>query len=422
MRRIQSSQLLLTLFVPLLILYSLLQLLSFNASASSQEKRYALVIGNGGYSGAPLKNPPNDAKDMSNALSKLNFSVTTLIDASQIEMRRAIRKFGRDLKTGGVGLFYYAGHGMQVNGVNYLIPVDADIEEEDEVQDYGVDAGMVLRKMQTAENRLNMVFLDACRNNPFKRSFRNANRGLAQLDAPSGSMISYATGPGKTAADGKGRNGTFTKHLLRELNQNEPVELAQLMKKVGKGVQDETSKQQVPWIASSITGDFYFLGQQQFAGIEHTRPIPRQETAPRSQLDAEEEFWKAIANSKLKQDYQDYLKTYPDGRFKPIAKVRLRQLQTDELYPVEGSYRVNGTNPDGSRYTGEVKIWKEEGAYKIRWKIAQDTYTGKGQKSGKTLSIDWGAAYPVIYTITKSGVLEGTWDGGKASETLTPMR
>ncbi len=387
------------------------------------ELRHALVIGNSAYADAPLKNPANDARDMTTALEHLGFSVTTLIDADQRQMRTAIREFGRKLKAGGIGLFYYAGHGIQVRGVNYLIPVDADIEEEDEVQDYGVDVGMVLRKMQSAANRLNMVFLDACRNNPFKRSFRSSQRGLAQMDAPAGTMIAYATAPGRTAADGKGRNGIFTENLLDQLARSADVELAEFMKKVARGVQEETARQQIPWISSSVTGDFYFGGGYRSAteSVSLPRTTSTPTTASRSALNAEEEFWKAIADSGNRQDYLDYLKAYPNGHFKQIALVRLRQLKSRERAPLEGEYKVSGTNPNGSRYAGMVTIRKEGRGYTVRWKVAKDTYSGRGMLKGKTLTVEWGAPSPAIYKVTPSGVLEGTWDNGKASETLTPL-
>lgn len=288
------------------------------------EQRVALVIGNGNYTSSPLKNPVNDAKDIEAKLKALGFDVTCLLDANQADMRRAIRAFGSHLKKGGVGLFYYAGHGMQVKGVNYLIPVGADIRHEDEVQDFAVDAAMVLRKMQSAENRLNIVLLDACRNNPFARSFRSGSRGLAQMDAPSGSMISYATAPGSTAADGDGRNGMFTKHLLSSFDQYGHLELSQLMKQVGKGVQDETGKMQVPWVSSSITGDFFF----KFKTPDKQEKNTDLKRTPASSvtLDEEEEFWLAIKNSVLVQDFKDYVAMYPDGRFKKIAEIKIRQL------------------------------------------------------------------------------------------------
>ncbi|GAB6097383.1 hypothetical protein JCM14469_36370 [Desulfatiferula olefinivorans] len=298
--------------------------ITVSREAAFSEQRVALVIGNGNYAASPLKNPVNDAADMAKKLEAMGFEVIRLIDADQRSMRRAIRDFGSRLKKGGVGLFYFAGHGMQVQGRNYLIPVGADIRHEDEVQDYAVDAGMVLRKMQSAENRLNIVLLDACRNNPFARSFRSADRGLAQMDAPAGSMISYATAPGQTAMDGDGRNGVFTKHLLDALDRYGHLELSQMMKQVGRGVQTETKRMQVPWVSSSITGDFFFVRptsdkQESNTGID-------QASYPGVRLDAEEEFWLAIKQSNAAQDFKDYLALYPKGRFSSIAAVRIRQL------------------------------------------------------------------------------------------------
>ncbi len=169
--------------------------------ALSAEQRTALVIGNATYRIASLRNPSNDARDMSAALQNLGFSVTTLIDANNQKMYQAIRDFGKDLARGRTGLFYYAGHGMQVGGRNYLIPVDADIRAEDEVRYFAVDAGLILSKMESAGNETNIVILDACRDNPFKRSFRSSSRGLAVVEAPKGSLVIYATAPGSVAAE-----------------------------------------------------------------------------------------------------------------------------------------------------------------------------------------------------------------------------
>ena len=180
-------------------------------------QRLALVIGNGAYKKAPLRNPVNDAYDMAEALRKIGFEVIHKENASQWSMENAIRDFGKRLRKGGVGLFYFAGHGIQVKGINYLIPVDARIESESDVKYECVDAGRVLGKMEDAGNDLNIVVLDACRDNPFARGFRSSSSGLARMDAPKGSLIAYATAPGSIAADGIGRNGVYTKHLLDKM-------------------------------------------------------------------------------------------------------------------------------------------------------------------------------------------------------------
>ncbi|MGA2081803.1 MAG: caspase family protein [Holophaga sp.] len=227
------------------------------APVPGSERRVALVIGNGAYKDAPLKNPVNDARTMAKALAECGFEVTRLENARRQDMRQALRDFAARIEQGGTGLFYFAGHGMAVKGRNYLIPVDADVQSEDEVEDQALAADAVLAKMEAARNRVNVVILDACRNNPFARSFRSAARGLAQMDAPAGSIIAYATAPGSVAADGGGGNGLYTKHLLQAL-QEPGLKVEEVFKRVRVAVKAASSDQQVPWDSSSLTGDFYF--------------------------------------------------------------------------------------------------------------------------------------------------------------------
>jgi uncharacterized caspase-like protein len=226
--------------------------------APGNERRVALVIGNSSYKDAPLRNPVNDARAISTVLSETGFTVTVIEDATQAGMRRAIRNFGDELAKASVGIFYYAGHGMQVRGANYLIPVNADIDREDEVADQGVDANLVLAKMDSAKGSLNIMILDACRNNPFARSFRSSARGLAQMDAPSGTLISFATAPGSVASDGSGQNGLYTEHLLKAI-RTPGLPIEQVFKQVRIGVTKATADQQIPWESSSLKGDFYFV-------------------------------------------------------------------------------------------------------------------------------------------------------------------
>jgi len=223
------------------------------------ENRYALVIGNSNYTNAPLRNPVNDARAMAAELRKLGFDVTMITDGTNASMIRKIREFGNKLSENrGVGLFYYAGHGMQVNGQNYLIPVNAQIEKEQDVELETVDLRRVLGEMDAAHNRLNIVILDACRNNPFARSFsRSVSRGLATPVAPQGTFIAYATSPGSVAADGSGKNGLYTQELLKALRVP-GLKIEDVFKKVRVNVYSGSAKKQVPWENSSIFGDFYF--------------------------------------------------------------------------------------------------------------------------------------------------------------------
>ncbi|MDH4205471.1 MAG: caspase family protein [Desulfobacteraceae bacterium] len=255
----------------------LLLLLTPSDSASVQENKIALIIGNGEYKTSHLANPVNDANDMATALNKCNFKVMKSINATKKEMRRLIRKFGEEINKGAVGLFYYAGHGIQVDGENYLVPVNAEVYTEAEVEDECLKVSSVLRQMESAGNRLNIIILDACRDNPFGRSFRSSNMGLAKMDAPTGSILAYSTAPGSVAADGTGRNGLYTSMLLKHMMEPDLV-IERVFKKVRVDVMKESSKRQVPWESSSLTGDFYFNSKRGIAVtklpiVESEKPI-----------------------------------------------------------------------------------------------------------------------------------------------------
>lgn len=227
------------------------------STGNTKGKRYALIIGNADYQNAPLKNPVNDAKAMARALRQVGFEVIEHTNVNQETMETAITQFGNKIKRGGVGLFYFAGHGLQVNGENYLLPLKAKIDKEQHVKYRSVNLGLVLAEMDAASNPMNIVILDACRNNPFKRSFRSATRGLASTTAPTGTFIAYATAPGSVAADGEGSNGLYTQELLRTLN-TPGLTIEQVFKRVRAKVLQKTDGKQTPWENSSIIGDFYF--------------------------------------------------------------------------------------------------------------------------------------------------------------------
>lgn len=224
---------------------------------AATERRIALVIGNSSYSTGPLKNPVNDAADMAAALEKSGFAVTLKKNANLREMMESIEEFGKTLQRGGVGLFYYAGHGVQIGGVNYLIPIGARINKEGDVRYEAVDAGRVLMEMEYADNGLNIVVLDACRDNPYTKSFRSVSRGLAIVtNAPTGTFISYSTGAGQVAMDGTERNSPYTKALLENIVKP-GLSITKVFMNVRSKVMKETG--QVPWELSSLVGDFYFV-------------------------------------------------------------------------------------------------------------------------------------------------------------------
>ena len=283
-----------------------------NAAQASQ--RVALVMGNAAYKDAPLLNPVNDARAIASALKEAGFTVIFRENIDQRGMLSALREFGDKLRTGGVGLFYYAGHGMQIKGRNYLIPVGANVEREDEVAYSAVDAQAVLDKMEAAGNGTNIMILDACRNNPFMRNTRNGSAGLAQMDAPTGTLVAFATSPGAVASDGAGQNGLYTQHLLTAMRQP-GAKVEDVFKQVRANVRRDSQNKQVPWEVTSLEGDFYFLG----GAAKPTSAIP-------SDL-LEAALWDVVKTSSLPIEVRAYLNRYPAGRYAADAKARLAQLQ-----------------------------------------------------------------------------------------------
>ena len=255
-------------------------LLAAGAAAAAGEHRVALVIGNSDYKTAPLKNPVNDARAMASALRNLGFEVLTGENVSRKAMLQRLREFRDKLGPDSVGLFYYAGHGIQVKGQNYLIPTDAAVRSEAEIDEESVNLAHLLDRLDEAKNSINIVILDACRDNPFARSFRSASRGLAQVDAPTGTLIAYATAPGRTAADGDGANGLYTEEMLRVL-RTPGLKVEDVLKRVRAGVVQRTNGVQTPWDASSLIGDFYFIPPVPVAAPQAPAP-PAQVAAPQA--------------------------------------------------------------------------------------------------------------------------------------------
>jgi len=291
------------------------------APPASYATRYALVIGNSNYdpSIGALKNPVNDAKDMSALLKRKDFKVTTLTNANQREMKDSITKFTKQLnEKNAVGLFFYAGHGIEVDGRNYLIPLNANINGEGDVQYETVDAGRVMSGMEYAGNNLNMVILDACRNNPFARSFRSASRGLAKMDPPKGSLILYATSPGDVAADGSGRNGMFTQHLLKAID-TPGFTVEKVFKATANQVYKTTNKKQLPWQSGVMLGDFYFtINAPQASTVTINSPASNSNQA-------EIVFWESIKKETAPDFFRTYLQQYPQGIYAQLAKLKIQR-------------------------------------------------------------------------------------------------
>jgi uncharacterized caspase-like protein len=309
------------------------------ASAQSAEKRVALVIGNGRYESAPLRNPVNDANLVSSTLREIGFEVISRTDVNLREMQLAVREFGRKIQNGSIGLFYYAGHGMQAGGRNFLIPIGAQIEAEGDLVLEGLDLNSVLEQMGVAQNRLNIVILDACRNNPFTRSFRSYSQGLAQVNAPAGTFIAYATAPGQTASDGKGQNGLYTQELLANM-RTPGLPIEEVFKRVRIQVKQKSNNLQVPWDASSLEGSFSFVAGNSSAAASappavvtqqpvYTQPPAALSSAPAltrsssGNLDLIESNFKSNLLDEVIKDGQSFLATDPNH-----ARVNLRVGQS----------------------------------------------------------------------------------------------
>jgi uncharacterized caspase-like protein len=246
---------------------------SVGTAHSKETKKMALLIGNADYSFSPLKNPLNDAADLNNRLASLGYDTKMLANPDSEEFHSAIKSFysvvSKDPDT--LSVFYYAGHAIQMNNVNYMIPVDAKITDLDALVKESISINELLEAMAQTNNQKNLVILDACRVNPFKQisskdenrenkspdvTVRGLQQGLAPVEAPVGTIIAYATAPGNVAKDGKGRNGTYTKYLLRHLGKHRPVE--EVFKMVREDVMKATSGKQIPWEHSSLYKKVYF--------------------------------------------------------------------------------------------------------------------------------------------------------------------
>ena len=286
--------------------------------------RVALVIGNAAYQHAPaLANPRNDAEDMAGLLRRLDFAVTEGLDLTDAAMEDRIRAFARQAKMAKVALLFYAGHGMQVGGVNYLLPVDAQLKDEADLPFEAVALDLVLRSMGTGTN---LVFLDACRDNPFARSWARAGRsaavgrGLTRVAeaSASGMFIAFATDPDSIAADGEGRNSPFTAALKRHI-ETPGLEVNSLLTEVRKTVLESTGNVQRPWSNSSLSAAFYFVPPSSSI-IEPSRPVVG---AP----DPAAEAWKQIQATADARQLERYIATYPNSPYRTAAEFRLNELR-----------------------------------------------------------------------------------------------
>ncbi len=317
--------------------------------------KIALVIGNAKYPHAPLRNPGNDAKGIAGELQKIGFQVNLKLDARRNEMIEAIRAFGSELgRQKGVGLFFYAGHGAQLAWKNYLIPVDADIEKLEDMQTKTVELNSLIEGIVKAQNPMNVIILDACRDNPFGNKVNTQQKGLSQFDAPPGSLLAYATSPGNTAADGEGTNGLYTENLLREIKVPE-ARIEDVFKRVRLAVRRKTEGQQIPWESTSLEEDFWFIPPKEIKRLsdEEAERLFREELA----------LWERIKAAKEPAPLEDYLRRYPSGKFTELA-----QLQLETVLAAKGEKKIKLGSSAGNPFTKGSAVANT--AYKVG-----DSYT-----------------------------------------------
>ena len=412
-------------------LIAALSLATFLASANAAfaDKRVAFVVGNGAYKNvAALPNPAIDAKSMAKLLRNVGFDVVEGSNLTRDRMTEKLLDFGKKAEGADVALFFYAGHGIAVNGTNYLLPVDADLKSEMDVK-LGAAINVDLTLEQTmSDARVKLVFLDACRDNPFAAKIRsakatrsvNVQTGLAEMKSGEGTLIAFATGPGQTALDGEaGTNSPFTRALMANI-ATPGIEIQQAMTKVRAQVNEETSKGQLPWGHTNLTGTV-FLNPVAGGSVTEASNTPAAAPGPASEVELE--FWRSIKDSNKPEELNAYLTNYPNGTFKPIALARIASLQDGPSTATR--HLTTGVGVDPSTFSEEASQTTEDqlGLDRSQRRDVQRRLTGLGfdiKASGKfdeatrTVIIRWQAArfYP------KSGYLNALQHKALQSEIL----
>ncbi|SNT11572.1 Putative peptidoglycan binding domain-containing protein [Tardiphaga sp. OK246] len=370
----------------------------FSADVALADKRVAFVVGNGSYKNVdPLPNPPIDAKAMASALRNVGFDVIEGSNLTRDGMTEKLLDFGRKAQGADVAVFFYAGHGISVNNINYLLPIDANLKSEMDVK-LGAAINVETTLDQTmGDAKVKLVFLDACRDNPFAAKIRSSgsatrsvavSSGLAEMKSGEGTLIAFATSPGQTALDGKsGSNSPFTRALLNNIT-TPGAEIQQAMTKVRAQVQDETNKGQLPWGHTNLIGAVYLnpdvQAQVAVAAASPTATMPAAATAG---SDVELEFWRSIKDSNRPEELNAYISMYPNGQFKPLALARIAALQEAATAP-----RTAAPGVDKAVFTEQANQLTEDkiGLDKVKRRDVQRRLNGLGFDTQATGSFDAG--------------------------------
>lgn len=380
------------------------------ADSASAGKRVAFVVGNGAYkSVTPLPNPPIDAKSMASLLRNVGFDVVEGINLNRDKMTERLIEFGRRAQGADVAMFFYAGHGIAVDGTNYLLPIDVDIKSEMDVKLGNAINVDVTLDQTMGDAKVKLVFLDACRDNPFATKIRSAARsrsvtvhtGLAEMKSGEGTLIAFATGPGQTASDGQqGSNSPFTRALLANIAQP-GVEIQQAMTQVRAQVNEETSKNQLPWGHTNLIGSVYLNPVAAPAGSPDAAadtPASMAKAASETEL----EFWRSIRDTNKPEELNAYLTNYPNGQFRALALSRLAKLEKGN-----DTSRTPGVGVDPATFTEEANQVTEDqiGLNRAQRREVQrrlnglgfdTTVTGKFDEATRSVIMRWQAArgYP----------------------------
>ena len=402
--------------------------LLISADAALADKRVAFVVGNGAYKNvAPLPNPAVDAKSMAKLLRNVGFDVVEGSNLTRDKMTEKLLDFGKKAEGADVALFFYAGHGIAVNGTNYLLPVDADLKSEMDVK-LGAAINVDLTLEQTmGDAKVKLVFLDACRDNPFAAKIRSAKAtrsvsvesGLAEMKSGEGTLIAFATGPGQTALDGEaGTNSPFTRALLANI-ATPGIEIQQAMTKVRAQVNEETGKSQLPWGHTNLIGSVYLNPTAATATeASNTPPVA---AGPASEVELE--FWRSIKDSNKPEELNAYLTNYPNGTFKSIALARIASLQDGPSTTTRNLTTGSGIDPQTFSEEASQTTEDQLGLDKSQRRDVQRRLTslgfdveanGKFDDATRTVITRWQAArgYP------KSGYLNALQHKALQSEIL----
>ncbi|MBK7000389.1 MAG: caspase family protein [Rhodoferax sp.] len=367
----------------------LLLFLGVSLPSSAAERRVALVIGNASYAEKPLRNPVNDAELMQSTLRGLGFEVSLVRNADRRELLGGLREFEAKARNADIALFFYAGHGAQVSGTNYLIPLKAQIHGESDVPDEAVDANSVLRRIEDAKARVGLVILDACRDNPYAGASRSSYRGLARMSVPTGSIVAYATAPGDTADDGRGTNGVYTEQLTRHLSQA-GLDLREVFDRTAVEVERLTNGKQKPREDVGLRGRIV-LKSTSTPGpgtqVASLKPEPDPSYKP-AQSDPEQEAWELAKKRDTVASYNAYLKAYPIGRYAGTARMALEGLQPSPAPPAT----VTAPQPQQPRPV-QTTLGAHEDRFQESGVVITDTQTGlQWTKADNGSGINWNEA------------------------------